>query len=167
MLYPVYVHKDEDSAFGATIPDFPGCFSAADNWEDLTTSIQEAVEVYCDGEDFAIPEPSSPDDYEGNPDFKGGTWVFVDIDTDSLNTKAVRLNISLPLNLVRKVDAHVKTLGTDRSKFLADAARKSMSSVELATSAKKVAASKRTPTAKKAAVKAKPKARKKARKKSA
>ena len=30
MLYPVYVHKDPDSAYGVTFPDFPGCFSAAD-----------------------------------------------------------------------------------------------------------------------------------------
>jgi hypothetical protein len=29
MLYPVYVHKDPDSAYGVTFPDFPGCFSAA------------------------------------------------------------------------------------------------------------------------------------------
>nr|WP_295580638.1 type II toxin-antitoxin system HicB family antitoxin [uncultured Lamprocystis sp.] len=30
MLYPVYVHPgDADHAHGVTIPDFPGCFSAA------------------------------------------------------------------------------------------------------------------------------------------
>ena len=28
MLYPVYVHKDQDSAYGLTFPDFEGCFSA-------------------------------------------------------------------------------------------------------------------------------------------
>jgi len=32
MLYPVYVHLgDETHAHGVTIPDFPGCFSAADD----------------------------------------------------------------------------------------------------------------------------------------
>ena len=33
MLYPVYVHPgDESHAHGVTFPDFPGCFSAADEW---------------------------------------------------------------------------------------------------------------------------------------
>ncbi len=32
MLYPVYVHQgDAEHAHGVTLPDFPGCFSAADN----------------------------------------------------------------------------------------------------------------------------------------
>ena len=36
MLYPVYVHPgDADHAHGVTFPDFPGCFSAADDWSDL------------------------------------------------------------------------------------------------------------------------------------
>ncbi len=29
------VHKDDDSAFGVTFPDLPGCFSAADRIEDV------------------------------------------------------------------------------------------------------------------------------------
>ena len=33
MLYPVYVHMgDAKHAHGVTFPDFPGCFSAADEW---------------------------------------------------------------------------------------------------------------------------------------
>jgi predicted RNase H-like HicB family nuclease len=45
MLFPVYVHVgDKDHAHGVTIPDLPGCFSAADEWEDLPRMVQEAVE---------------------------------------------------------------------------------------------------------------------------
>ena len=29
-LYPVIIHKDRKSAFGVTVPDLPGCFSAGD-----------------------------------------------------------------------------------------------------------------------------------------
>ncbi len=33
MLYPAYIHiGDDQHAHGVTIPDFPGCFSAADEW---------------------------------------------------------------------------------------------------------------------------------------
>ncbi len=34
MIYPAYVHLgDAYHAHGVTIPDFPGCFSAADAWD--------------------------------------------------------------------------------------------------------------------------------------
>ncbi len=42
MLYPVYVHLgDAKHAHGVTFPDFPGCFSAADDWNDLPAAIQD------------------------------------------------------------------------------------------------------------------------------
>ncbi len=30
MKYPIAIHKDEDSCYGVTVPDIPGCFSAGD-----------------------------------------------------------------------------------------------------------------------------------------
>jgi predicted RNase H-like HicB family nuclease len=30
MLYPVYVHHEEGASYGAIVPDFEGCFAAAD-----------------------------------------------------------------------------------------------------------------------------------------
>ena len=36
MLYPVYVHVgDKKHAHGIEFPDFPGCFSAADDWQEI------------------------------------------------------------------------------------------------------------------------------------
>jgi hypothetical protein len=35
MLYPVYVHRDLESSHGVTFPDFPGCFSAADELAEI------------------------------------------------------------------------------------------------------------------------------------
>lgn len=41
MLYPVYVHVgNATEAYGVTFPDFPGCFSAADEWADWLAAIQ-------------------------------------------------------------------------------------------------------------------------------
>ena len=42
-----------------TIPNFPGCFLAAGEWDDLPARIQEAVELHIDGEEMDIPKPSS------------------------------------------------------------------------------------------------------------
>jgi len=36
MLYPIYVHVgDKKHAHGIEFPDFPGCFSAADDWQEI------------------------------------------------------------------------------------------------------------------------------------
>jgi len=60
MLYPVYIYPgDERTAHGVAFPDFPGCFSAADEWNDLPRLIQEAVEVHFEGEEMDVPPPSS------------------------------------------------------------------------------------------------------------
>lgn len=58
--YIVIVHKDENSAYGMTFPDAPGCFSAADEASDLFSMAAEALELWGEGmrEDGApIPEP--------------------------------------------------------------------------------------------------------------
>ncbi len=58
--YVVIVHKDENSAYGMTFPDAPGCFSAADEMDDLFPMAREALGLWAEGmrEDGApIPEP--------------------------------------------------------------------------------------------------------------
>lgn len=129
MLYPVYVHKDENSAFGATIPDFPGCFSAADDWGELPQKVREAVELYFEGEDLPIPAASSISTLEVSVDYTGGQWVFIDINIAKLNTKAVRLNITLPEGLVSRIDDKARASGMSRSGFLAVAAEKELNEV--------------------------------------
>lgn len=127
MLYPVYVHVgDATHAHGVTIPDFPGCFSAADEWQDLPRMIQEAVELWCEGQDIELPQPTSLEQLMRDPEYEDGVWMLVDVDTTRLETKAVRLNISLPQSLVREIDDYAKAHGATRSGFLAEAARRAM-----------------------------------------
>ncbi|WP_020508147.1 type II toxin-antitoxin system HicB family antitoxin [Lamprocystis purpurea] len=127
MLYPVYVHPgDADHAHGVTIPDFPGCFSAADRWEDLPAKVQEAVEVYCEGEDLNIPEPTPWETIASRPDYQDGVWLLADIDLTRLRARSVRLTVSLPEGLVRRIDAYAKAQHMSRSGFLAKAAAEAL-----------------------------------------
>jgi len=57
---------------------------------------------------------------------RGGFWMMVDIDLSKVSTKAVRLNISLPEDLVHRIDAVAKTQHLSRSAFLAKAAEREM-----------------------------------------
>lgn len=127
MLFPVYVHVgDKDHAHGVTIPDLPGCFSAADEWEDLPRMVQEAVELYFEGEEMEIPEPTALDKLMEREEYQGGAWLMVDIDEENIHPKTVRLNISMPESLVRKVDGYAKAHHLSRSAFLAKAAQEAM-----------------------------------------
>ena len=123
MLYPVYVHLgDENHAHGVTFPDFPGCFSAADDWADLPRLIQEAVEVYFDGETDDVPPPTPLEVLARDPAYTGGTWLLADIDLERINPRRVRLNVSLPASLVARIDRYAAAHHLSRSGFLAQAA---------------------------------------------
>ena len=126
MLYPVYVHLgNKKTAHGVTFPDFPGCFSAADDWNDLPRNIQEAVEAhFANGE--PIPKATPLDKLVKNPEYVGGAWLMADIDLTRVNTKTLRLNISLPENLVTQIDSFAKSKHMSRSAFLASAAKREM-----------------------------------------
>lgn len=128
MLYPVYVHKDPESAYGVTFPDFPGCFSAADDLDVLPRLAQEAVEVHFEGEDVEIPPPTAIEELAADPSYEGGFWLLIDLDLGKVNTKSVRLNISLPANLVGEIDRYAAEHRMMRSGFLAKAAQQAMSS---------------------------------------
>ena len=117
MLYPVYVHHDEGSAFGAIVPDFKGCFAAADSLRDLPAAVQEAAEALFEAEEAGIPEPSDPEKLHGE-EFQGGAWAFIDIDTAKLNTAKERINISVPVFALREIDEYIAKLGENRSHFL-------------------------------------------------
>ncbi len=84
MIYPVYVHPgDERHAHGITVPDFPGCFSAADRWEDIPAKVQEAIALYCEGEDMERPTPTPLDVLIEDQRYRDGVWLLVDIDIPS------------------------------------------------------------------------------------
>jgi predicted RNase H-like HicB family nuclease len=128
MIYPVYVHPgDEQHAHGITVPDFPGCFSAADEWEEIPAMVQEAIELYCEGEDMELPSPTPLEKLMDDDQYRGGVWLLVEIDTSRLDTRPVRLNISLPRGLVAQMDRYAKAHGMTRSGLIATAVRGELS----------------------------------------
>lgn len=80
MLYPVHIEPgDATHAHGISFPDFPGCFSAADEWTEIPAKAQEAVEAhFAEGE--PIPAPTDLQRWVDDPQYKGGIWLLIDID---------------------------------------------------------------------------------------
>ena len=122
MIYPVIVHKDEEGAFGVTVPDFPGCFTAGDTIQEALKNVQEAIEVYMEGEETALLDPSAFEDVAKSELAEGGAIAMVDIDLSFLETKAERINITVPKYALARIDRAAKAKGMSRSRFLVDSA---------------------------------------------
>jgi predicted RNase H-like HicB family nuclease len=112
MLHPVYVHLgNAEHAHGVEFPDFPGCFAAADDRAGLPAATQEAVQAHFHGEPEALPAPSALEALAADPRFSGGVRMLADVDLSRIDTTPVRLNISLPANLVEQIDAYALCRG--------------------------------------------------------
>ncbi len=123
MIYPAYVHLgDEKHAHGVTLPDFTGCFTAADEYSDIAASVQEAVELHFEGEDLDIPKPSDIAELEKNDEYVDGVWMLVDIDISKLDSRPMRLNVSLPTHIVTKMDEFASAHHLSRSALIVKAA---------------------------------------------
>ena len=87
MLYPVVIHKDIDSDYGATVPDLPGCVSAGETYEEALCMVKEAIELHIEGmlEDGEnLPNPSAIEKLQSAKEHQGGVWALVDKDTEAL-----------------------------------------------------------------------------------
>ncbi len=118
--YAAVMEQTDAGGFGVWFPDFPGCVSHA---EDALTAAQGARKVLGrrleamteSGE--VIPQPTPAEAVE-LPDVP--SYVFlVEADTPVARPVYVRLNVTLPEALVRRIDA---VAGGNRSGWLATAA---------------------------------------------
>ena len=62
--YLAFIHKDPGSSFGVTFPDFLGCTSGGDTFEEAREMAREALALHLEGmaaDGEHIPPPCSPD----------------------------------------------------------------------------------------------------------
>ena len=121
------IHKDADSDFGISFPDFPGCVSAGGTLDETLAMGREALAGHIalladEGE--AIPEPSAMETVMANRNHRDGTPVLVPAPIPQSRT--VRVNITLPEDALRQIDSYAEGRGLTRSGFLVGAARKAM-----------------------------------------
>lgn len=75
--------SEAGSAYGATFPDFPGCFAAADEIQDLPKAAQEAAEAHFCADSDPIPAPTESSVWANDEAYTGGFWMMVDIARNS------------------------------------------------------------------------------------
>lgn len=126
--YIALIHKDADSAYGASFPDFPGAVTAASTLEELRSEAEELLALHLEGmaeDGDPIPEPTSLDIVAGYPDYRDAVAVLVVKAPESL-APAVRINITIPDPVLKRIDRHAAKQGLTRSGFLVQAAKKEM-----------------------------------------
>ncbi|MEO8925810.1 MAG: type II toxin-antitoxin system HicB family antitoxin [Caulobacteraceae bacterium] len=121
------IHKDADSDYGVSFPDFPGCVTAGVDLDEARGMAEEALAFHIEGmaeDGLPIPAPSSLEAVMSDPENRHGVAILVD--TIRQPTRAIRVNITLPEDALREIDAYAEAKGFTRSGFLAAAARRAM-----------------------------------------
>jgi predicted RNase H-like HicB family nuclease len=122
IVYHAIVHKEVGSAWGVQFPDLAGCFSGADELEDVLANASEAVSLYLEGEE--IPEPSSLESIRqvAAEDLAQGAFLLAVPYVTSYN-RPQRINISIDQGMLDAIDTAASERKLTRSAFLAEAAR--------------------------------------------
>jgi predicted RNase H-like HicB family nuclease len=128
--YIAVVHKDPKSDFGVSFPDFPGCITAGTTIDEAKDMANDALSLHVkglleDGEN--IPSPSKLEDIMENPEYSDSVAILV-VSVSEAKPRSVRVNITVPEDMLRKIDSIAKQRGMSRSSFLVNAAQSAISS---------------------------------------
>jgi predicted RNase H-like HicB family nuclease len=125
MNYIGLIHKDAGSDYGVSFLDFPGVVAVGKDLDEARAMAEEALALHIDGlvaNGEAVPEASSLEGVMSDPDNKDGVATLVAVKTDA--AKSVRVNVTLPEDVLAQIDKFAKERGLSRSGFLAQAAKK-------------------------------------------
>lgn len=118
------IHKDADSDYGVSFPDFPGCVSAGTTLDEARAGAEEALALHIEGmteDGEAVPEPTSLEDVMADPVNRDGVAILVK--APQPDQRSIRVNVSLPEDVLRQIDSYAQQAGFTRSGFLAVAAK--------------------------------------------
>jgi len=125
--YIALIHKDADSDYGVSFPDLPGVITAGTDLDDARAMAAEALAFHLEGmaeDGEAVPEPSSLEAIMADAENRDGVAVLIPAPAGEV--KSVRVNITLPSDILSEIDRRAEQEGFTRSGFLAQAARKAL-----------------------------------------
>lgn len=124
--YIAVIHKDENSAYGVSFPDLPGCFSAADAEADIIPNAMEALELWFEDASDR-PAPTGIEQLRTDPDvaadLAAGAYLIA-VPWRFNAGKSQRINITLDKGLLELIDEEAARRKMTRSALLAQAAER-------------------------------------------
>jgi predicted RNase H-like HicB family nuclease len=121
--YIAYLHKERDSDFGVSFPDFPGCVTAGRTLEEARRMAAEALALHIEGmieDGELVPEPSNLDALENEPNMRGAVAVLVSV--EPAPEKTVRINITARKSQLDAIDRLADIAGMTRSAYMVQSA---------------------------------------------
>jgi predicted RNase H-like HicB family nuclease len=125
LQYIGLIHKDPGSDYGVSFPDLPGLITAGKDLDEARAMAEEALAFHIEGlveDGEAIPEASSLEAIMADPENRDGVAILVAVHSDA--QKTVRVNITLPADVLAQIDRFAESHGYTRSGFLAQAAKR-------------------------------------------
>jgi predicted RNase H-like HicB family nuclease len=123
------IRKDAASDYGVSFPDFPGVVTAGRDLDEARAMAEEALALHIDGlidDGEAVPEPSSLTSVMADPENRDAVAILVAVRSQA--ARAVRVNVTLPEDVLQQIDRFAASQGLSRSGFLAQAAKRAMRS---------------------------------------
>jgi predicted RNase H-like HicB family nuclease len=129
--YIALIHKDRDSDYGVSFPDFPGLATAGRTLDEARAMAEEALAFHIEGmmeDGEALPEASTLDAVMSDPVTRDGVVTL--ISSKPAAKRAVRVNVTLPEDVLAEIDRYAENRGLTRSGFLTHAAKRAMENAE-------------------------------------
>ncbi|TCU66137.1 putative RNase H-like HicB family nuclease [Bradyrhizobium sp. R2.2-H] len=119
------IHEDADSDFGVSFSDLPGVVTAGTTLGEARDMAEESLALHLRGmaeDGDATPEPSSLEEIMSDPQNRSGVAILISVKDEQ--PKAVRVNVTLPGDVLEQIDKYAEAHGYTRSGLLAQAAKK-------------------------------------------
>ncbi|NNM71166.1 type II toxin-antitoxin system HicB family antitoxin [Enterovirga aerilata] len=130
----VMLVHEENGRLGASFPDLPGCTTVAPDADSLVRKAAEVVAFHVGGmveDGLDLPRFRSLSELRADPDFvedaRDAMVVLLDVD---LPSRAVRVNITVDENVLKRIDRAASAAGETRSGFLVAAAKARLQAAE-------------------------------------
>ena len=123
MDYIAYLHKDRNSDFGVSFPDFPGCITAGKTLDEAHRMAAEALALHIAGmveDGDPIPAPSALDDLADDPTRKDAVAFLVHVDPHTDRT--VRINITARERQLERINQLASQSGMTCSAYMVSSA---------------------------------------------
>ncbi|MGA2206331.1 MAG: type II toxin-antitoxin system HicB family antitoxin [Terracidiphilus sp.] len=122
MEYIAYLHKDKNSDYGVSFPDFPGCITAGTSLEEARRMAAEALSLHIAGirqDAERLPRPSTLDELRNDPAMRGAVAFLVEAAEPE---RTVRINITAREGQLAEIDSRARAAKLTRSAYLVHSA---------------------------------------------
>lgn len=123
--YVALIHKEPESDYGVSFPDFPGAITAGTTLDDARAMAEEALAFHIDGmteDGDPIPQPSTLEAVMADRVNRDAVAFLVRIKPPI--AKTVRVNVTMGEETLAVIDHYAETHGYTRSGLLVQAARR-------------------------------------------